>query len=184
MVYTSIKLNSYNPKHSKIMEHFNNLEDLFQHQLKDIYSAESQWAEVLPKMREQSSNKELQNCFSEHIEQTKNHRKQLDKIAKEMDVDLSGVKCEGMEGLINQANDFISSKPGKDVLDAGLIAEAQRIEHYGMSAYGTAAQYADALNHKEAAKQLHQILQEETNTDKKLSKIAEDSINRQAAKNR
>lgn len=165
------------------MEKLKNLEDLFRHQLRDIYSAESQLAEALPKMRDKSSNKDLQECFSQHLEQTKNHKNRLDEIAKSMDIDLSGVTCKAMEGLIKEANSFISDDADQSVRDAGIIADAQRIEHYEISAYGTAAQYAKALNHKDAANKLHETLDEENSTDHKLSQIATDSINMQAKSN-
>ncbi|HEX6982724.1 MAG TPA: ferritin-like domain-containing protein [Balneolaceae bacterium] len=159
------------------MKKLNNLEDLFRHQLRDIYSAESQLAEALPKMRDKSSNKELQDCFSQHLEETKNHKNRLDEIAKSMDIDLSGVNCKAMEGLIKEANSFISDDAEANVRDAGIIADAQRIEHYEISAYGTAAQYAKALNHEEAANKLHETLNEESSTDKKLSQLATNNIN-------
>lgn len=162
------------------MEKLNNLEDLFREQLKDIYSAETQLAEALPKMRDKSSNKNLHNCFSEHLEQTKNHRKRLDEIAKSMDIDLSGKTCKAMEGLIREANEFISEDADTNVRDAGIIADAQRIEHYEIAAYGTARQYAKALNHQKAADLLEQTLNEESDTDQKLSQIAMDNINVQA----
>lgn len=164
------------------MKKLKNLEELFQHHLKDIYSAETQLAEALPQMRDRSSNKKLHNAFSQHLEETKNHKKRLSEIAKSMDIDLSGVNCKAMEGLIQEAKSFISEDADDSVRDAGIIADAQRIEHYEISAYGTAAQFAKALNHQEAAEKLHQTLEEESNTDQMLSQIAIDNINVQAEK--
>src|SRR5690625_4635653 len=126
------------------MAKLNNLEDLFHHQLRDLYSAEKQLIKALPNMQEEAHNDDLREAFGAHLKETKNHKERLDEIADILDVKLSGDTCEAMMGLIEEAEAFISEDAAPDVRDAGLIADAQRIEHYEISAYGTAQQYAEA----------------------------------------
>jgi|SRR5690625_818647 len=162
------------------MAKLNNLDDLFHHQLKDLYSAEKQLIKALPKMQKEAHNDDLKEAFEAHLEETKNHKERLDEIADNLDVKISGDTCEAMKGLIEEAEEFISENATPEVRDAGLIADAQRIEHYEISAYGTAQQYAKALNLDEAAEKLQQTLDEESATDEKLNKLAIDNINKHA----
>lgn len=159
------------------MTELRNLEDLFYHHLKDIYNAETQLIDALPKMEERARNDELKRAFSEHLEETRNQQKRLQEIADNLGIELTGKKCEAMEGLIREAQELISEDAKDHVRDAGLIADAQKIEHYEISAYGTAREYAKALNKQDIAEMLDQILQEESNADEKLNKIAIGSIN-------
>lgn len=158
------------------------LEDLFHHQLKDLYSAETQLVEALPQLRDQTSSQELRNAFSDHLDETKEHKKRLTDIAKSLDIDLTGETCEAMKGLIKEAKSFIDEEASPAVRDAGIIADVQRIEHYEISAYGTALQYANALNHELATRKLQQTLNEEKDADQRLTLLAEETINAQANK--
>ncbi|WP_340104880.1 ferritin-like domain-containing protein [Rhodohalobacter sp. 8-1] len=157
-----------------------NLEDLFYHQLRDIYNAEQQLMKALPKMAESSSNEELENAFRDHLEETGVHKQRLDEIGESLGVDLSGETCNAMQGLIEEANEFMSRNPDPDVLDAGMIADAQRMEHYEIAAYGTAVTYAKSLGHNEAAKKLQQTLDEESAADATLNDIAIERVNMNA----
>lgn len=159
------------------MAELNSLEDLFHHQLRDIYNAEQQLIKALPKMAESSSNEELENAFRDHLEETGVHKQRLDEIGESLGIDLSGETCNAMQGLIEEANEFISRKPDPDVLDAGMIADAQRMEHYEIAAYGTAVTYAKSLGHNEAAKKLQHTLDEESAADATLNEIAIERVN-------
>lgn len=165
------------------MGKLNNLEDLFHHQLKDLYSAEKQLIDALPKMKKEANNDSLKKAFESHLEETKNQKKRLDEIADMLDLDLSGETCEAMKGLIEEAEEFISEDATPEVRDAGLIADAQRVEHYEISGYGTAVRYAEALGHEEAADKLQETLDEESSADEKLNDLAVDNVNKQAKNN-
>lgn len=162
------------------MGEFNNLEDLFHHQLKDLYNAEQQLINALPTMVDNSSNEPLKEAFQEHLEETKEHKKRLEEIGESLGIDLSGETCNAMKGLIEEAEEFISENPDLDVKDAGMIADAQRIEHYEISAYGTAVTYAEALGQNDAAKKLQQTLDEESAADVTLNELAMESVNPRA----
>lgn len=163
------------------MEKIKNLEDLFRHQLKDIYNAETQLINALPKMQEKAAGEDLRKAFSEHLEETKEHKKRLEEVGRTVGLDdLSGETCDAMKGLIREAESLISEDAEKDVLDAGIIADAQRIEHYEISAYGTLAHYAKSLNHRDAAELLQKTLDEESAADRKLNDIAVNNINKKA----
>ncbi len=159
------------------MENLKNLDDLFHHQLKDIYSAETQLVDALPKMIKETNNDKLKEAFSNHLEETKNHVNRLEEIGEKMNLKMKGETCKAMKGLIEEAQSFISEDAEEHVRDAGLIADAQRVEHYEISAYGTVVEYAKALGKTEVANMLEKTLKEEKNTDQKLNKLAKDSIN-------
>ncbi len=156
------------------------LQDLFEHQLKDLYSAESQLIKALPKMAEAASDSKLKKAFEDHLKETENQLKRLEEICKELDIKPTGEKCKAMEGLIKEAESFIKEDADKEVKDAGLIAEAQRVEHYEISGYGTATRYAKELGHDKIAEKLHKTLEEEYGADEKLNKMAEGRLNRKA----
>lgn len=162
------------------MENLKNLKDLFYHQLRDVYSAETQLIEALPKMKEKAIHKELKNAITEHLEETKQQKKRLDEIAENLGMDISGETCEAMKGLIEEAKSFVSEDASDDVKDAGIIADAQRIEHYEISAYGTLTHYASVLENQEVADKLSEILDQERHADELLNKIAKENINLQA----
>jgi ferritin-like metal-binding protein YciE len=156
------------------------LEDLFEHQLKDLYSAETQLIEAIPKMVEHAKDSKLKKAFEDHLEETKQQKTRLEEVCKALDIDPKGETCKAMEGLVKEAEGFIKEKKDDDVTNAGLIAEAQRIEHYEISGYGTAIRYAKELGHKEIAKKLKKTLDEEYGADDKLNKMAEQRLNREA----
>lgn len=162
------------------MSKLQNLEDLFYHELKDLYSAESQLIEALPKMAEEANDKQLRSSFEKHLEQTKQQRERLVEITKMLNIDPEGHKCKAMEGLIKEGSSMIDEKANPDTKDAGLIAAAQRIEHYEISGYGTARHFARMLNQNKVADMLEETLNEEKATDEKLNDLAIEKINKRA----
>ncbi|MEJ7811981.1 MAG: ferritin-like domain-containing protein [Gemmatimonadaceae bacterium] len=155
----------------------NTLKDLYVEELKDLWSAENQILKALPKMIKAASHAELKRAFTTHERQTRQHVQRLERILKELDESPRGKKCVGMEGLLEEGSDLIKEKPDADVLDAGLIAAAQHVEHYEMAGYGTVRTYARQLGKDRQADLLQQTLDEEGETDKKLTQLAESSIN-------
>jgi ferritin-like metal-binding protein YciE len=153
------------------------LEDLFVHELKDLYSAEQQLIKALPKMAKAASSEHLRAGFEEHLEQTKVHAERLEKILDDLGQTHRGPKCKAMEGLLEEGKGMIDEEAAPEVKDAGLIACAQRVEHYEMAGYGTACTFAQILGHTDAEKMLHDTLQEERETDEKLSELALSEIN-------
>ena len=156
------------------------LEDLYVEALKDLYSAENQILKAMPQMIKKASHKELKRAFTLHEKQTRGQVKRLERICRELGVKPTGKKCVGMEGLIEEAKDLIKEKPEPDVLDAGLIAAAQHVEHYEMAGYGCARTYARVLGYDGQARLLQETLDEEGETDKLLTQLAESSINVEA----
>ena len=157
------------------------LEMLLVEQLRDLYNAEQQLIKALPKMAKAATNPDLRQGFEEHLEQTRGHAQRLEAIFAEMDVKARGKKCAAMEGLIEEGKELMEEDAEPEVLDAGLIAAAQRVEHYEIAAYGTARTYAQVLDLNKPAKLLQQTLDEEKETDQKLTELAESSINARAA---
>ena len=157
------------------------LQDLFADEIKDLYSAETQIVQALPKMAKAASSAELKEAFEQHLEQTKEHVQRLEQICEKLDLNPKGKKCKAMEGLIEEGSEIMSHGAESAVLDAALIAAAQRVEHYEIAGYGCARTFADRLGHQEAASLLQQTLEEEGETDKKLTQIAESEVNVQAA---
>ena len=156
------------------------LQDLYVEELKDLYSAENQILKAMPRMIKAASHPQLKKAFTTHEKQTRQQVARLERICKGLGVSPKGKKCVGMEGLIEEAKDLISEKPDADVLDAGLIAAAQHVEHYEMAGYGCVRTYARALGRDKDADLLQQTLDEEGDTDKLLTAIAESSINAEA----
>ena len=156
------------------------LKDLLVEELKDLYSAEKQIIKGLEKMTKAASHPELKQAFQRHQAITEKQVERLERICADLDVSPRGKKCVGMEGLIEEAKELISEKPDPDVLDAGLIAAAQHIEHYEMAGYGCARTYARQLGFNDQADLLQTTLDEEGDTDKLLTTIAETSINLEA----
>ncbi len=162
------------------MTKLKNLEDLFEHELKDLYSAEKQAIDAMPKMMQQANDPQLKQAFETHLEETKAQKERLDKVFELLGMSPGRKKCEAMAGLIAEGQELIDEKASPEVKDAGLIATAQRIEHYEISGYGTAAHYAERLGKKDVAKLLQQTLQEEQKTDTLLNELAKNSINQKA----
>lgn len=158
------------------------MKKLFLHELKDIYSAENQLLKALPKLEEAAGAPELKEVFRMHRSETEGHVKRLDQIFEQLGSSSSGPKCKGMEGLISEGADLIKEKADMDpeVLDAGLIASAQKCEHYEITTYGTLRAFANQLGHQQAAQLFGQTLDEEYAADKLLSKLAEGWMNAEA----
>jgi ferritin-like metal-binding protein YciE len=163
------------------MDRLNSLQDLFVHELKDLYSAEQQILQALPKMAKAAEHQELRRAFQEHEQMTRDQVRRLDMIADDLGVDLKGHKCKGIEGIIKEGEELISADVEADVLDAGLIGAAQRVEHYEIAGYGTARTFARRLGHGRVASLLQETLDEEGNTDQRLTSIAESMVNPDAA---
>jgi ferritin-like metal-binding protein YciE len=159
------------------MKH-SDLKELYTDELRDIYSAENQLVKALPKMADAAISENLRAGFEEHLEQTKGHVERLEQIFADLNEKPTGKKCRGMEGLIKEGKEMIEEQEG-DTLDAGLISAAQRVEHYEIAAYGCVRTYAGLLGETAAEKLLKQTLEEEKETDKKLSQLA-DAINVEA----
>ena len=153
------------------------LKELYIEELKDLYSAENQLLKALPKMAKKASSPELQQAFQKHTKETEGQIQRLEKIFEKLDEKPKGKKCKAMEGLVEEAQDMMSEHDDPEVLDAGLIAAAQRVEHYEIAGYGTVRTYARLLGDEQAAKLLQQTLDEEGKTDKILTELAESSIN-------
>jgi ferritin-like metal-binding protein YciE len=158
------------------------LRDLYIHELKDLYSAENQLIKALPKMSKAARNKQLASAFNQHLNQTRQQAKRLEQILKRHDESTRAPKCEGMEGLIKEGDKMGKEDGRSEVRDAGLIASAQRVEHYEIAGYGCARTYAQLLGDKPGARLLETSLREEAATDKKLTKLARSVINVKARK--
>ncbi len=158
------------------------LRDLYIHELKDLLSAENQLIKALPKMRKAAKNRQLSAAFNQHLGQTKQQAKRLEQILKRHDESTRAPKCEGMEGLIAEGDKMGKEDGQGDVRDAGLIASAQRVEHYEIAGYGCARTYAQLLGDKQGARSLNTTLREEAAADKKLTKIARSIVNVKAKK--
>jgi ferritin-like metal-binding protein YciE len=161
-------------------EKLNSLQDLFEHEIKDLYSAETQLTAALPKMAEKAENPQLRKAFETHLQETEQQRQRLEQIGQICGFDVKGEKCVAMEGLIKEGKQMLEMKGDGSVRDAGLIAAAQRVEHYEMAGYGTARTYAQQLGLNEAADLLEQTLNEEKQTDQKLNDIAINRVNKKA----
>jgi ferritin-like metal-binding protein YciE len=150
------------------------LNDLLIEQLRDLYDAENQLIKALPKMAEASTSEELREAFEQHEQQTKRHAQRLEEIFENLGEKAKGKKCRAMEGLIKEGSEVIDEDMDPDVKDAALIAAAQRVEHYEIAGYGTVRTIANLLGDREAASLLEQTLQEEKETDSRLTDLAED----------
>lgn len=156
-----------------------NLDGLYTDLLKDLYSAEKQLVKALPKMAKAAQSSDLQKAFNEHLNQTERQVERIERIFSEMDGSPRGKKCVGMEGLVKEGDEIIKETE-KDAMDAGLIAAAQKVEHYEIASYGTARSWAQRLGHDKAARILQETLDEELRANEKLTKIAESHANMEA----
>jgi ferritin-like metal-binding protein YciE len=150
----------------------NDLQRLYMEQLKDIYSAESQLLKALPKMAKAARSQDLRQGFEKHLKQTKGHVERLEQIFSALDENPKGKKCMGMQGLIEEGEEVIKEESATEALDAGLIAAAQRVEHYEIAAYGSVRAFAELLGDDDSVNLLQQTLNEEKETDKKLTGLA------------
>jgi len=162
----------------------NSLKDVFLEELKDAYDFEKQIVKALPKMIKKSSSSQLQSAFEEHLEQTKNQVVRLEKIFDSMGQTAKASKCEGLRGIIDEGDDLMGEDAEPTVRDAGIIAAAQKVEHYEIATYGTLATWAQELGMQDAVRLLNETLEEEKTADKKLTEIAKRGINVGAAQRR
>jgi ferritin-like metal-binding protein YciE len=157
------------------------MNDLFVHQLRDMYYAERQITEALPKMIDKASSPELKQGFQTHLAETNQQVSRLDQIFRMLDVAAEEVTCPAIDGIIKEADQISGDVADKSVLDAALVAAAQAVEHYEIARYGTLIAWAKELGRNDCAQLLNQTLEEEKATDRKLSVMAESRINRMAA---
>jgi ferritin-like metal-binding protein YciE len=157
------------------------LNDLFVHQLRDIYYAEKQIVKALPDMIEKATDSTLKQGFEAHLGETKNHVARLEQVFKLHGVEAKGIDCPAIDGIIEEADDVAGEVDDKNVLDAALIAAAQAVEHYEMTRYGTLIAWANQLGRADCAKLLQQNLDEEKSADAKLTSIAKSNVNAMAA---
>jgi len=156
------------------------LRDLYVEQLHDLYSAETQLVKALPKMAKAASDPQLRSAFQDHLAETEHHVRRLDQIFQQLGQKPQGQTCKGMQGLIEEGEEMIKMKGDPAAIDAGLIAAAQRVEHYEIAGYGCVRTYAHQLGDQQAAQLLQMTLDEEGMTDKKLTELAEQVINLEA----
>lgn len=160
------------------------LNDLFIEELKDLYNAENQLLGALPKMARAASNDKLRHLFQDHLDQTRDHIRRLDEIFDELNVATRTRKCHAMHGIIEESRELMDEKADAPVMDAGLIGAAQKVEHYEIAGYGTARTFAKKLGQQKAEHLLTKTLAEEQTADRKLTELAEQTINQQAASGR
>jgi ferritin-like metal-binding protein YciE len=157
------------------------LESLFVEELRDIYNGEKQILRALPKMAKAAESAELQQAFTKHLKETEGQVQRLEKIFRELGQAVRGKQCKGIQGIIEEGKEKLEEESEGSVLDAALIASAQKVEHYEIATYGCLRTYAQLLGHSQAAKLLEQTLAEEEATDKKLTQLGESGINEAAA---
>lgn len=163
---------------SKDIQTFN---DLFVHTLRDIYYAENQILKALPTMIDKATDPKLKQGFEKHFKETQNQVQRLERVFQLHGVEVSGVTCPAIDGIIEEADEVAGEVADKKVLDAALIAAAQAVEHYEITRYGTLIAWAELLGRNDCATLLRQNLEEEKATDTKLTTLAESSLNRKAA---
>jgi len=157
------------------------LDDLFVHQLRDIYYAEKQIVQSLPEMIEKATDSNLKRGFETHLGETKTHVKRLERVFKMHGIEAKGIDCPAIDGIIEEADDVVADVEDKKVLDAALIAATQAVEHYEITRYGTLIAWAKQLGRPDCASVLQQNLEEEKATDAKLTSLAERNVNVKAA---
>ena len=157
------------------------MNDLFVHQLQDMYYAEKQIVKALPDMIEKASDPQLKQGFKTHLGETENHVARLEQVFRMHNAEIKGANCPAIDGIIEEADDVAGEVEDKKVLDAALIAAAQAVEHYEIARYGTLIAWAKQLGRDDCASVLAKNLEEEKATDKKLTTMAEGKVNRKAA---
>ena len=150
------------------------LKDLLLHELKDLYSSEQQLSKALPKMAKASNNSKLRTAFENHLDETKRQIERLEKLSSELNIDLKGEECEAMKGLVKEGEEIIHENAVDAVHDAGLIAAAQKVEHYEIAGYGTVIRYLQMLKLNDGARLSEETLEKEKKADAILTKIAEE----------
>lgn len=158
------------------------IEELFVHELSDVYSAEKQLTKALPKMARASTNEELAAGFETHLAETEGQIERIDQVVELLDIKLKRIKCQAMEGLIAEGKDVIDEVEAGALRDAALIGAAQKVEHYEIAAYGTLCALGKQLGYTDAVKLLKETLAEEKATDEKLTMLAEGGTNQKASR--
>jgi ferritin-like metal-binding protein YciE len=158
----------------------NTLEQLYISELRDLYSAENQLLKALPKMAKGASSPELKDAFEKHLEQTKGHVERLEQIFQHLDENPKGKICHAMKGLIEEGSEILKEDGEDSVLDAGIIVAAQKVEHYEIASYGSVRTFANLLNQDEPARLLQSTLDEESETNEILNRLAEGIVNPEA----
>lgn len=174
---TSKAGSSKNPESKETGSMNNDLHELFLEELADLLNAETQLTEALPKMAESADSPELAEAFKAHLQETKGHVTRLEQVFQSLDEDPEQKTCKAMQGLIEEGEELIEEEEGSSALDAGLIAAAQKVEHYEIASYGTVCSWAEQMGHARAAELLQQTLDEEKAADEKLTEIAETIAN-------
>ena len=159
------------------MTQLQSLEDVFETELKDLYSAEQQLVDALPSMAQAASSKELATAIEQHLEQTRGHVQRIEQVFESCDMPAESEHCKGMEGLIKEGSDIAQADGDDAARDAALIGAAQKVEHYEIASYGTVRALAEQLGHDDAARLLGQTLDEESAANEKLTQIAINSVN-------
>jgi len=158
-----------------------NLEELFVEELKDLYHAEKQLVKALPKMAKAATSEELRTAFTDHLEQTKHHVQRIEQVFETVDEKAKAKVCKGMQGLIEEGQETMEEDAGEQLADLGLIAAAQKVEHYEIAGYGTMRTFAQILGNQEAVRLLSETLKEEEAADKLLTGISESLLKESAA---
>ena len=149
------------------------LKELYVNELRDLYNAENQLVKALPKMAKGASSDELKEAFEKHLEQTKGHVERLDEVFEELGEKTKGKTCQAMKGLIEEGSEVLRADGEASVIDAGIIVAAQKVEHYEIAGYGTVRAFAELLGESEHVSLIEQTLEEEKQTDEKLTQLAE-----------
>jgi ferritin-like metal-binding protein YciE len=158
------------------------MDELLEDMVKDLYNAEKQLTKALPKMAKNASTRELKNALETHLKETEEQIKKLEQVCEMLDIEPQGKVCQAMQGLIEESEEMVGEFDQGPVLDAGIIGNAQKVEHYEIAGYGTARTIADLLGHKQVSKTLEGILDQEKATDEKLNRIAKQHVNMEAKK--
>ena len=156
------------------------LEKLYISELRDLYSAENQLLKALPKMAKGASSPDLKDAFQKHFEQTKGHVERLEELFEQLDESPKGKTCQAMKGLIEEGSEILKEEGEESVLDAGMIVAAQKVEHYEIASYGSVRTFANLLGQDEAARLLQSTLDEESETNEILNRLAETVVNPEA----
>ncbi|PYK21228.1 MAG: ferritin-like domain-containing protein [Verrucomicrobia bacterium] len=156
------------------------LQKLYTDELRDLYNAEHQLLKALPKMAKAASSEELKGAFEKHLEQTKSHVKRLEQVFKELDENPKGKTCRAMKGLIEEGSEILQQDGEESILDAGIIVAAQKVEHYEIASYGSVRTFAHLLGQNKAAELLQTTLDEESETNELLNRLAKSTINPEA----
>jgi len=163
-------------------QNIESMKDLYVHFLKDLHSAEKQITEALPKMEKAATSPELKQGFRQHTEESRAHMDRLERILDRLGEEPGKEKCEALAGLVKEGEEVMKNVKDPEVLDAGLIAAAQKVEHYEIASYGTVRTFAQMLGDDEAVDLLQQTLDEEASTDERLNQLAMSGVNRAAAR--